>query len=170
MSGISDLELWRAVPNGDSEATNSDLERGADPGFRSGCDRLTRRHAFAPFYPQPPVAHAPVAIDVGIKQCQDFDYFASYFTFNRSFTQQSRSQAEQLLAQYRLQSVRLSEAQFDLDIAQIVALADNGHSRVQPGPLSRGHSRLPCRLYRFDDASESFVRGPHVLTCWEQSC
>ncbi len=103
------------------------------------------------FYPSPPTTHRSGASDVATKQREDFDYLRNYFDLNRTFTAQSRASAEELLAQYRERSGALSEAQFDLGVAQIVALADNGHSRVEPGPLSRRHNRLPCRFYHFDD-------------------
>jgi hypothetical protein len=106
---------------------------------------------FHTFYPSPPTPRLSGAADAATKQREDFDYFRNYFDLNRTFTSESRAHAEQLLAQYRARSGSLSDAQFDLAIAQIVALADNGHSRVQPGPLSRRHNRLPCRFYHFDD-------------------
>lgn len=106
---------------------------------------------FHTFYPSPPTVRLSGTSDVATKQREDFDYFRNYFDLNRTFTVESRAHAEQLLAQYRERSGSLSDAQFDLAIAQIVALADNGHSRVQPGPLSRRHNRLPCRFYHFDD-------------------
>lgn len=106
---------------------------------------------FRTFYPSPPTTSVSGASDVATKQREDFDYFRNYFDLNRTFTVQSRTSAEQLLAQYRERSGSLSDSQFDLGVAQVVALADNGHSRVQPGPLSRRHNRLPCRFYHFDD-------------------
>jgi hypothetical protein len=106
---------------------------------------------FHRFYPSPPGAHLSGGSDIATQQREDFDYFRHYFDLNRTFTVAARARAEQLLAQYRERSGSLSDAQFDLAIAQIVALSDNGHSRVQPGPLSRRHNRLPCRFYHFDD-------------------
>ena len=107
---------------------------------------------FHTFYPSPPPAtRVSGASDVATRQREDFDYFRNYFDLNRTFTVKSRARAETLLAQYRERSGSLSDAQFDLAIAEIVAFADNGHSRVQPGPLSRRHNRLPCRFYHFDD-------------------
>jgi PAS domain-containing protein len=106
---------------------------------------------FHTFYPSPPAAHLSGASDITTKQREDFDYLQNYFDLNRTFTVESRAHAEQLLAQYRERSGSLSDAQFDLAIAELVAFADNGHSRVEPGPLSRRHNRLPCRFYRFDD-------------------
>ena len=106
---------------------------------------------FRTFYPTPPAAHVGAAIDLATKQREDFDYLSNYFDLNRSYTVESRARAEKLLANDLERSGSLSPAQFDLAIAEIVALADNGHSRVHPGPLSRRHNRLPCRLYHFDD-------------------
>jgi hypothetical protein len=106
---------------------------------------------FRTFYPSPPKPNFPAAQDAATAQRQDFDYFKNYFDLNRTYTLAARSQAIQLLAQYREQSGTLSPAQFDLAIARMAALADNGHSRVHPGPLSRRHTRIPCRLYRFAD-------------------
>jgi hypothetical protein len=103
------------------------------------------------FYPTPPLAHAVAGSDAATRQREDFDYFQHYFDLNRTYTAESRARAEKLLAEYGRKAGALTDAQFDLAIAQIVALADNGHSRVQPGPLSRRHNRLPCRFYHFDD-------------------
>ena len=103
------------------------------------------------FYPNAPEANFPTAQDVTTEQRQDFDYFQSYFELNRSFTPDARARAAQLLAEYKSKQGSFSPAQFDLAIARIVALADNGHSRVEPGPLSRRHNRIACRMYRFSD-------------------
>jgi hypothetical protein len=106
---------------------------------------------FHTFYPSPPAAQVNAASNLAIKQREDFDYLRNYFDLNRSFTVESRANGEKLLAQYLERSGSLSPVQFDLAIAEIVAFADNGHSHVQPGPLSQRHNRLPCRLYHFDD-------------------
>jgi hypothetical protein len=103
------------------------------------------------FYPSPPASHVSGASDLAARQREDFDYFHNYFDLNRTFTVESRLRAERLFGEYRERSGSLSDAQFDLAIAQMVALADNGHSRVQPGPLSRRHNRLACRFYHFED-------------------
>lgn len=106
---------------------------------------------FRTFYPRVPTADFPPAHDTATAQQQDFDYFRNYLELNRSYTRQARDRAMQLLVQYRAQSGSFSPAQFDLAIARIVALSDNGHSRVNLGPLSRHHNRIPCRLYHFSD-------------------
>jgi hypothetical protein len=103
------------------------------------------------FYPDTPIAAYPADVDKATAQQQDFDYFRNYFDLDRAYTAAARAQAEKLLTEYRAQAGKLSDAQFYLAIGRMAALADNGHSRVHPGPLSRRNNRLPCRLYRFDD-------------------
>lgn len=111
---------------------------------------------FRTFYPDAPVADYSPATDTATAQQQDFDYFRHFLEYDRSYAPEARARATELLAEYTPRAGSLSEAEFDLAIARMIALADNGHSRVQPGPLSRRHNRLPCRLYRFAD-------GYHVL-------
>lgn len=106
---------------------------------------------FRTFYPDAPAANYPPATDAAEAQRQDFDYFRHYLEYDRSYAPAARARAEELLAEYAPRAGSYSDAEFDLAIARMAALADNAHSRVQPGPLSRRHNRLPCRLYRFAD-------------------
>ncbi|WP_380018891.1 hypothetical protein [Dokdonella ginsengisoli] len=108
------------------------------------------------FYPDPPAAHYPPPADAATAQRQDLDYFRHYLELDRSYTPQARERAEALRREYLAQAGSLSPAAFALAVSRMAALADNGHSRVHPGPLSRSQARLPCRLYRFAD-------GFHVL-------
>lgn len=108
------------------------------------------------FYPDPPPPRYPGAADAATAQRQDLDYFRHYLDMNRSYSPQARERAEALRQEALEQAGSLSPAAFDLAVSRMVALADNGHSRVHPGPLSRSLARLPCRFYRFSD-------GFHVL-------
>lgn len=108
------------------------------------------------FYPDPPPPRYPAAADAATAQRQDLDYFRHYLDMNRSYSPQARERAEALRQEALEQAGSLSPAAFDLAVSRMVALADNGHSRVHPGPLSRSLARLPCRFYRFSD-------GFHVL-------
>jgi hypothetical protein len=104
------------------------------------------------FYPSQPEPDFPSTSDVATAQQQDFDYFgANYFDLNRTFTPAAREQAQKRLAEYRARAGTLSPAQFDMAIANVVAFADNGHSRVHPTGLANRHNRIPCRTYRFAD-------------------
>jgi len=106
---------------------------------------------FHTFYPTPPAPHYPPAADAAEAQRQDLDYFRQYLDLNRSYTSAAREQAQRLLAEDTAKAGTFSPAQFDLAVSRMVALADNGHSRVHPGPRSRRYGRLPCRFYRFAD-------------------
>jgi hypothetical protein len=103
------------------------------------------------FYPSPPKPTLPPAGDLATAQRQDLDYLVHYFDLDRGYTPEARSLATRLLSQYRAAAGKLSAAQFDLGIARMAALANNGHSRVSFGQLARQHNRLPCRLYHFAD-------------------
>lgn len=111
---------------------------------------------FRTFYPDPPKADFPPPADLAESQRQDLAYFRHYLELDRSYAPEARERARTLLAQYENQAGSLSAPGFDLAVARMVALADNGHSRVHPGPLSRRNNHLPCHLYRFAD-------GYHVL-------
>jgi hypothetical protein len=52
------------------------------------------------------------------------------------------TEAEQRLAALEAQAGDVSQAYFELEIARIVALADNGHSADFPGPRSRRFNRI----------------------------
>jgi hypothetical protein len=106
---------------------------------------------FATFYPSAPTPHYPPALNLAEAQRQDFDYFRNYFNYNKAYSQPARAEAKKMLAQYQGRAGELSRAEFDLAIARMVALADNGHSTIFMGPFSRAHNRLPCRFYRFSD-------------------
>lgn len=106
---------------------------------------------FQKFYPTPPKADYPAPRTEAMAQRQDLDYFRHYLTFNLAYNVVSRGKAQHLLAEADKKAGLLSPAEFELAIARMVALADNGHSTVFMGPLSRLNNRLPCRFYRFAD-------------------
>ena len=103
------------------------------------------------FYPPPPALPSVKPANVAEAQKQDLDYLANYFDYNGSYTPAALEKAKSLREQALAKAGAMTPAQFDVTVARIVALADNGHSRVQPGPLSRLNNRIPCRLYHFDD-------------------
>lgn len=103
------------------------------------------------FYPSPPALPATAAATLADAQKQDLDYLANYFAYNRTYTPDRLQQAKALREQALAKAGTLTPAQFDLSVARIVALADNGHSRVHPGPLSRLNNHIACHLYHFDD-------------------
>lgn len=106
---------------------------------------------FHRFYPNVLLPTFPPAHDLATAQSQDFEYFRRYFDLDQAYSRESRDQAKRLFTQYQTRAGSLTPAEFDLAISRMVALADNGHSAVYKGSLSRGNNRLPCRLYHFSD-------------------
>jgi hypothetical protein len=106
---------------------------------------------FHRFYPSIPAAAFPLAQDQETAQRQDFEYFRRYLEVDQAYSPEARREATRLLTGYQAEAGSLSPAQFDLAISRMVALADNGHSAVYKGSLSRRNNRLPCRLYHFSD-------------------
>lgn len=68
---------------------------------------------------------------------------------DRAFAPAARSAAETRLARLEADAARVSQAFFELELARIVALADNGHTMTLPGPRSRRYNRVPIRLAPF---------------------
>jgi hypothetical protein len=106
---------------------------------------------FHRFYPSVPSPNFPPARDLATAQWQDFEYFRRYLEVDQAYSPAARRQAKELLTEYQTKAGSLTPVQFDLAVSRIVALADNGHSAVYKGSLSRRNNRLPCRLYHFSD-------------------
>lgn len=70
---------------------------------------------------------------------------------DRSYSPAAREQAEARLRQLEQRLDRLTPAAFELGLAQIVALADNGHTLVPPNARARRYNRVPVRLATFGD-------------------
>ena len=106
---------------------------------------------FHEFYPSVPPPHFTSPHSVSEAQRQDLEYFRNYLQYNVTYSPAARGQAALLLEEYQRQAGHLTTAQFDLAIARMTALADNGHSTVYPDVYRRRHNRLPCALYHFSD-------------------
>lgn len=106
---------------------------------------------FQTFYPSPPKADYPQAHDLATAQRQDLDYFQHYLTLNRAYSPKALTQAKAFYRNAYANAGTYSAAEFDLAIMRMVALSDNGHSKVYLGALSRSNNRIPCRFYRFAD-------------------
>jgi hypothetical protein len=106
---------------------------------------------FRTFYPSPPETQFPPAADLKTAQQQDLEYFRHYLDLNRTFTAEAHAQLVRMLEQNQARAGSFTPAQFSLAIAEMAALGDNGHSRIQPGRLARYNTHIPCRLYHFAD-------------------
>jgi hypothetical protein len=105
------------------------------------------------FSPSPPKADYPPPHSLAEAQQQDLDYFGHYLDLNRAYAPQARDEAAAMLAAAKAKAGAMTAAQFELAIAQMVGLADNGHSAASPGGFRARHNKLPCMLYRFSDGN-----------------
>ena len=106
---------------------------------------------FQTFYPAPPGASYPPPRNRAEAQRQDLDYFRHYLDHNKAYTPSTRADALNMLNAFAAKAGTMSPAQFELAIAGMVALSDNGHSADYEGAFRRRHNKLPCMLYRFSD-------------------
>jgi hypothetical protein len=82
----------------------------------------------------------------------DLDSFRrSFLAQDRSYPDAARAEAEGRLQQLEQSIASISQAYFELELARIVALADNGHTQSFPGPRSRRYDRVPVRLVPFGE-------------------
>lgn len=69
----------------------------------------------------------------------------------KSYTDATRAQALALLDSVSARSASLSDLAFELQLSRLVALADNGHSILGPGPRIRRTNRVGVRLLPLSD-------------------
>ena len=86
---------------------------------------------------------APQAATSADAQRADIAVFRERFlAVDRSYAPTARAEAERRLAVLEGQAGAVSQAYFELELARIVALADNGHTAYFPGPRSRRFNRI----------------------------
>ena len=71
-----------------------------------------------------------------------------------AYSASARAEAEQRLSALEAQAASVSQVYFELELARIVALADNGHTAYFPGPRSRRFNRIG--QVRFSPMGEDF--------------
>jgi len=74
-----------------------------------------------------------------------------FFTLDSSYAPAHRAEATARLAKLEASVATVSPAQFELELARIVALADNGHTNSPAGFRSRRFARVPVRFVPFSD-------------------
>lgn len=107
---------------------------------------LTRRFEYGPPQPAPQEMSDPRA-----GQAADAAYFTQYPAYERSFTPAKRAEAQRLADQLSTQAASLTHEQFVLRVAEIAALADNGHTAIGRNAFAKNTPRLPIRTYLFAD-------------------
>lgn len=69
---------------------------------------------------------------------------------DKSYAPDDRAAAERLLADLGKEATSLSDAEFELSIARIAALADNGHTIFFPGSFQKKFNRIPLKFVVLD--------------------
>jgi hypothetical protein len=102
------------------------------------------------FNPEPPAWHYPKPASALAAQRQDIDAFRQLIALDRSYSDSARATAARATDQLAALDTPLAQEKFRVALMRIVALADNGHSRLgsDPGALPR---ELPVRVARFSD-------------------
>jgi hypothetical protein len=101
--------------------------------------------------------------DVRTSQLQDLAQLRRYLTLDAAYSGKQLARASQLISESESRAGTWTPAAFELQVAQIVALADNGHSAIWSGPRAGRMNRLPVRLILLADGV--FVvraKGPGV--------
>src|SRR5579862_2652811 len=103
------------------------------------------------FKPAPPVPDYPKPASALEAQRQDLDYFTKVMALDRSFSPSARAEAEQRVAALERAPQVIPQQKLHVDLMQILALADNGHTRVRAGITAKTVLALPVYVARFAD-------------------
>lgn len=76
---------------------------------------------------------------------------ANFLAVDKSFSEAARTEAEKRIEILEKSVASLSQAYFDLELARIAALADNGHTHYVLNSISRYYNRVPIRLAVFGE-------------------
>ncbi|MGN6514915.1 MAG: hypothetical protein ACTHLR_03635 [Rhizomicrobium sp.] len=103
------------------------------------------------FYFDPPKADYPKARTPLEAQQQDLDYFRKAMELDRSFSPAAREEAERRVSALERLPAALPLPKLHVDLMQIMALSDNGHSKMRVLTDDRRGLILPVRVTRFAD-------------------
>jgi len=97
-------------------------------------------------------ACADDATDLGAQRAEDIAAFRTdFFDVTKSYDETERAEAESLLATLAVDAPDLSDAEFNLRLAQVVALAHNGHSMLFASLWDGAFAQVPMRFLVTDD-------------------
>jgi hypothetical protein len=107
---------------------------------------LAERFQYGPPQPEPTEVE-----DQSAGQIADAGYLARFPEFDRAYSQRARAEAERRLARLRAEASTLNHEQFVLRVAEVAAIADNGHTSIGENAFKKNTPRLPLRTYQFAD-------------------
>jgi hypothetical protein len=76
---------------------------------------------------------------------------SGFLAVDKSFSDQARAEARKRFQEIRVSAGRMSDAEFELAIAELAALSDNGHSTLYASHWAEKFNRLAVRFYFADD-------------------
>ena len=95
---------------------------------------------------------AAAAPNIADQHREDIAQFrAEFFAKDRAYSATARAEAERRLVELDRAAADMKPAAFDLEIARIVALADNGHTESLAASRSRRYDRIEIRLTPFGE-------------------
>lgn len=109
-----------------------------------GAGAAIAQHAPAIDRPRAPMTAETRAADLAA-------FRQTFMAVDKSFSEAARAAAEERLANLERDAAGSSQAYFDLELARIAALADNGHTHYVLGSISRYYNRVPIRLGVFGE-------------------
>ena len=102
------------------------------------------------FDPSPPLLTFPRPVNQLEAQRQDLRYFRELMALDRSFQPTTRAQAERRISMLEHLEAPLDRPHFRVALMEILALADNGHTRLDSGDGAETR-KLPVRVAAFAD-------------------
>jgi hypothetical protein len=125
---------------------------------------------FKHFSPAPPNADFQKPANDLEAQRQDLNYFRKLMALDRSYEPAARMEAERRIAALEGLETPLDRPHFRVALMKILGLADNGHTRLDPGP-GASPKMLPVRVTLFSDGlyvmrttdANSALLGGHVV-------
>ena len=101
-------------------------------------------------YTQPEAHYAKPATPAEAQR-DDLDFLRHLPQDDWSYTDKTRAEAEGVIDQALKQKLPMKPGPFELVVARVNALADNGHTNVWGGARANRLVRLPVRVYSFAD-------------------
>lgn len=98
-----------------------------------------------------PAANFPVPANKAEARQQDVEQLAIFFELEKSWSEQGLAASEARYQELVQQAPGLSDAEFELAVARIVALAENAHTKVREYNRTPRFNRLPVRGHWFAD-------------------
>jgi hypothetical protein len=106
-----------------------------------------------------PEANYPPPADLAEARAQDMQHLKLFFELEHSWREGSLSKAVAAHSRLDERAGTLTDAEFELAVAGIVAMADNAHTKVREYNRTPRYNRLPIRGYWFAD-------GYHVVRAY----